>query len=502
LRHRSKGKVIEVEMRVEELIVAAKIATPESVNAALKRQSQRGGHFCDNLMDLGVVQRETLEAFMCEVPAMPESLAETGISENELLNLLMKHMYVSGLELQSAIIDAVKLPHAVAVDLIERARINQLLAPLSSIGANGLADMRYMLSDKGRHWAAEALSQSRYVGPAPVSIAAFQERLRRQKVANETISPQRVEAAFSGLEISDTFIDQIGPAVQSGRAMLIYGPAGNGKTSVALRLNRVFQDLVYIPYAVMIEGQIMRVFDPALHVPVTPDGPVLQFKHRPLAAEKMDSRWVPCRRPFVVTGGELTLEMLDLRHDPHANFYEAPLHIQASGGCLLIDDFGRQLVPPEHLLNRWIVPLESRIDYLRLHTGTTFSLPFETLVILSTNLDPADLMDPAFLRRIPYKLPVMGPSLDEYQRIFAAVSAAAGLALTDVVFNYIAHEITQVHAMDLAAFQPKFIVDQIVSACRFRQQAPQFDKRSIDYALRNLVVRRLPASAAKRKAAA
>jgi len=158
-------------------------------------------------------------------------------------------------------------------------------------------------------------------------------------------------------------------------------------------------------------------------------------------------------------------------------------------------------VPPEHLLNRWIVPLESRIDYLKLHTGATFSLPFETLVILSTNLDPADLMDPAFLRRIPYKLPVMGPSLEEYRRIFDAVSNAAGVALTDIVFNYIAHEITQAHGMDLAAFQPKFIVDQIVSAGRFRQQPPQFDKRSIDYALRNLIVRKMP-SVARAKAVA
>jgi hypothetical protein len=241
---------------------------------------------------------------------------------------------------------------------------------------------------------------------------------------------------------------------------------------------------------VIVEGQIMRIFDPSVHTELhsTPsnDEDVFSF----IRSEEFDSRWVPCRRPFIVTGGELTLEMLDLRYDSTANYYEAPLHVKALGGCFVIDDFGRQLVSPKNLLNRWIVPLESRFDYLKLHTGKSFTIPFEELVIFSTNLEPEDLMDPAFLRRLPYKIEVGGPRLELYKRVFEKECEKQGLPFSDQAFEFIVHKITDEKGLELANFQPRFVIDQVVATCRFMGEAVHFEPRFIEYAVDNLRVRR------------
>ena len=471
-------------MSIRDLLVAAGVVESEAIEEALKQQVAEGGRFSDWLI-AGGVDRETLLRFLGRIPQMPKTIVDTGIAEPELLNHLMRVMYTSGLDSRAAIADTMKLPLKVVADLIERAVNGKMLTALSS--ADTGPDMRYALSDKGRRWALEALEQSRYAGPVAVPLEGFQDVIQKQKLSDERITWPRIQQAFTGLTVTESFVSQIGPAVKSGRALLLYGPPGNGKTSVALRLGRVFRDIVFIPYAVMIEGHVMRVFDPAVHEPVDPTVLEDTGQARPIYAEHYDARWVPCRRPFVVTGGELTLEMLDLRYDANANFYEAPLHIKATGGCILIDDFGRQIVPPATLLNRWIVPLESRVDYLKLHTGMSFSLPFETLVILSTNLSPKDLMDPAFLRRVPYKLKVGGPTPQGYREIFEVVARAAGLELTDDAFDYIVTALKR-HDTELAAYQPKFLIDQVVAACGFLGRPMQFERSLIDFALGNLTV--------------
>jgi hypothetical protein len=483
-------------MRIGDLLVAANLVKPSDIDAAVKRQLAQGGRLGESLVAVGAIKAEVLEAFLNQVPPVPMSVAETAVSSSELLNLLMKIILVRALETVSSFAEAIHLPRKVVSELIDQAVASQLLLVLGSLGPSGLDDMRYGLSDKGRRWASEALAISAYTGPAPVSLDSYSQRILRQKVTNETISWPRIQQAFSDLEITDAFVEQIGPAVRSGRAVLLYGPAGNGKTSVAQRLGRVFSDVIYIPHAVMIEGQVVRVYDPNLHVAITPDGQPDPKNSITLRREDFDLRWVPCRRPFVVAGGELTLEMLDLRHEATANFYEAPLHVKASGGCLLIDDFGRQLVSPTELLNRWIVPLENRVDYLKLHTGKSFALPFEALVIFSTNLEPADLMDPAFLRRIPYKLEIGGPSREAYRRIFDKVSTANGLAMTDEIFDYIVDELTQKRGAPLANYQPKFLIDQIIASCGFREKSPEYERKLIDYAISNLSVRRSQAQSA------
>ena len=479
-------------MRIGDLLVAARLVKPEEIDAALKRQLSSGGRLGENLVAIGAIKAEALEAFLNQVPSVPASLKETGVDPADLLNLLMKIILVRGTETVSAFTEAIRLPRKVVGELLEQAVASQLLRVLGSMGTTGLDDLRYAFTEKGRKWANEALAMSAYAGPAPVSLTDYSDRLLRQKVTNETISWPRIQNAFSDLDITEAFIDQIGPAVRSGRATLLYGPAGNGKTSVAQRLGHVFASVIYIPHAVMIEGQVMRVFDPNLHYPIADAKPAEAAAEKTsitLRREDFDMRWVPCRRPFVVAGGELTLEMLDLRHEAAANFYEAPLHVKASGGCLLIDDFGRQIVSPTALLNRWIVPLENRMDYLKLHTGKSFGLPFEALVIFSTNLEPADLMDPAFLRRIPYKLEVGGPSRDAFRRIFEKISKTHGMSLPEDIFDYIVGELDK-RGTELANYQPRFLIDQIVAACGFREQTPQFDRKLVDYAISNLSVRR------------
>jgi DNA polymerase III delta prime subunit len=309
----------------------------------------------------------------------------------------------------------------------------------------------------------------------------------RQKVTNETVTYNSIRAALGDYNVADDLINQIGPALNSGRPMLLYGPPGNGKTTVAQSFAEVYSSVIYMPHAVMIDGQIMRVFDPSLHQPMQEAVSPNIFSG--LRREQYDARWVPVRRPFIVAGGELTLEMLDLRYDPVTGYYEAPLHIKALGGCFVVDDFGRQMVSPSTLLNRWIVPMESRVDYLKLHTGKSFSIPFEALVIFSTNLQPEDLMDPAFLRRLPYKIEIGAPSLENYLSIFRNVCEKAGIAVDQDVLLRIVDKVTQDKGLELAAFHARFIIDQVVAFSRFLEVPPRLDMDWVDYALNNLKVR-------------
>ncbi len=327
-------------------------------------------------------------------------------------------------------------------------------------------------------------------GPRRSPFEEFATQVNLQKITNERVTFERLRKSLGDLVFADSIVESVGPALNSGRAILLYGPPGNGKTSVALSFAGVFTDVIYVPYAVMVEGQIIRVYDPSFHSLLSPDPSIEDNNLSFIRRDEYDARWVPCRRPFVVTGGELTLEMLDLRFDPSANFYEAPLHVKALGGCFVIDDFGRQLVSPKTLLNRWIVPLENRFDYLKLHSGKGFTIPFEELVIFSTNMEPEDLMDPAFLRRIPYKIEVAGPSVELYKRIFEQECVRQRLTAPSELYDLIVDKITKSKGLELAAYQPRFIVDQVVTTCRFMGQPTHFQPRFIDYALDNLWVRR------------
>jgi hypothetical protein len=434
-------------------------------------------------------------------PTAPKTIAETGIALTDLLNLLTKVMYSGNSETPSAMGEAMKLPPRCIQQLIEQAKERKLLDVLGAAGQGTVAELRYALSEKGKQWAIDALGQNQYVGPAPVSLSAYCERIQRQRITNERVDRAAIDQAFSNMVISDRFVQQLGPAINSGRSILLYGPPGNGKTSVAEKVGGIFSDIVYIPYCFEVEGQIIKVYDPGIHKAVHSNATPAAARGSIVRRDDFDRRWVACRRPFIVTGGELTMGMLDLSFNALARFYEAPLHVKALGGIFVIDDFGRQIVSAEALLNRWIVPLESRLEYLKLHTGKSFSLPFDELVIFSTNLAPSDLMDPAFLRRIPYKLEVTGPSREEYRAIFRMIARTQGVEATDEIIEMVIAELREHNDFPLAGFQPRFIIDQVRASCKFQGIPAQFRSEFVAMALANLYTKDTPGYGVKAKPA-
>jgi hypothetical protein len=478
------------QVRLGDLLIRANLITEEDVQKALACQRECGGRLGDNLVAVGAISQKDLNAFVYKMPAGPPDIASTGLETSDLISLLMKLIYTERLETVRQFKNAIKLPYHLVIELVRLAVDNKLLRNLGAGRSDSPIDLGYAFTEEGRRFTLDALEQLRYAGPAPVTLDDFTHQVCLQRPTNELVTLESITAAIAGLVVSSDLLEQCGPALNSGRAILLYGAPGNGKSSVARRFASVYKDVIYVPYSVTVDGQIIRVHDPSIHFPVEPSGGDDEGEHTFVREEEVDERWVPCKRPFVITGGELTLDMLDLRYDTTGNYYEAPLHMKALGGCFMIDDFGRQLVSPTNLLNRWIVPLENRVDYLKLHTGKSFTIPFEELIIFSTNLEPEDLMDPAFLRRLPHKIEVGPPRIELYQRIFEMECERQGLELPGYVFDTIVTEIREKNGMDLAAYQPRFIVDQVVATCRFLGEPAHFEPRFIDYAVRNLGVRR------------
>lgn len=474
-------------MSIGDVLVANGLISAKDLSSALDLQQLRGGTLVDCLVRVANIEAETLAPVIDAAPKAPRSLAETGLTLPDLLNLMIKTIFATGEVTPSSLTDLLKLPPRSIDELLAEADDRRLLDMRGSVRhEGGHQELRYGLTEKGVQWAHDAMQQNQYVGPAPVPLEVYCERIKRQRIANERVTRDMINEAFSDLVISERLVREIGPAVNSGQSVLLYGPSGNGKTSVGERVGGIFNDIIYIPYCFEVDGQVVKVFDPAVHKPI-PSLTAELSDGESLRREDLDTRWVPCKRPFVVTGGELTLEMLDLSFNMLAKYYEAPLHIKALGGVFLIDDFGRQLVSPTALLNRWIVPMESRIEYLKLHTGKSFSIPFDELVIFSTNLSPKRLMDPAFLRRIPYKIQVAEPTVEEYRTIFTMMAERKGLRIDLGQIDGIISELRDRHGVSLASFQPKFIIEQVMAAARFDGSEAQATAERIAMALSNLI---------------
>jgi hypothetical protein len=475
-------------MLLGEILAAKGWVSEEDIERALEYQRQSGGRFGDCLVKLGVVTHEQIESLFNEIPKAPTRLEDIDVDPMLVLQLMVKAMYVENLARASQIADALKLPQSIVEDLLDMTvdrRLTEVVGQTESlVGAFG--EKRYVLSTAGKDWAIESLDISQYVGPAPVSLNSYEARVLQQKISHELVCRPAIEQAFSHLVIADRFLDRLGPFINSGEAMLIYGPAGNGKTSIAECIGHVFRNVVYIPHCFEVDGNIVKVFDPAVHRPIYKNG---NGGEQPISLQRdeADLRWVPCHRPMIVTGGELTLDMLDLKFSEISKFYEAPLHIKALNGIFLIDDFGRQRAEPEDILNRWIMPLNNRVDYLQLHTGKSFQVPFDELVIFSTNLHPAELMDPAFLRRISYKLETEAPPEAVFRQVFEDMASSATLELTEDIYQQVLDTIRENEA-PLAYFQPKFIVNQVLASCKFQNMAPQFTQENVEDAMLNLFV--------------
>jgi hypothetical protein len=474
-------------MNIGNILVAKGVVSATDIHRALNHQTSNGGRLGDSLVALGISTKEQIEEVLADAPQVPTTVAGTDIDPVFLLELALKGMYAENIETASQLTRALKLSNTVVDQLLKAATDRKLVEALASAsGVNTRNEIRLTLTRAGREWAADALSRGQYFGPAPVSLKDYQERILRQRITNEIVTREKLQAAFSGLVIPDRFLNRLGPAVNSGNAILIYGPAGNGKTTIAEIVGKVFENVIYVPYCVNINGEIMKVYDPTVHR-IVDDAPS-HHGTSSLRRSRIDPRWVACYRPIVITGGELTIEMLDLKFNPIAKYYEAPLHIKALNGTFLIDDFGRQRAKPEDILNRWVVPLSNRVDYLTLHTGKTAMIPFDEIVIFSTNLHPNDLMDPAFQRRISYKLETVEPPEDLFYRVFEGMAKKRGLELAGDIYKRVLDGIRQNEA-PLAYFQPKFIVEQVLASCKFEGIKPQFTIDNIDDALANLFVK-------------
>jgi len=477
-------------MPLADILLAKGLASQEQIMAAVAYQKENSGRFGDALVATGVVTDDQISETLAAAPEGPKSLMDTGVDPILLLQLMVKGMHAENLETGLAMSVSMQLSPTLVNVLLEEAtkrKLVEVMGQVDASGGSGMGQMRYALSQTGKAYALECMEVSQYFGPAPVNLEAFQKQILSQKISSEHVTREMLNEGFKDIVMPERFLGRLGPAVNSGTAILIYGPAGNGKTTIAEIVGAIFESVIFVPYCFEADGQIVKVFDPTVHRRI--DRAIPEGEEAPsLRRENIDRRWVPCYRPMVITGGELTLEMLDLKYNEEAKFYEAPLHIKALNGTFLIDDFGRQKVAPEDILNRWIVPLNSRVDYLNLHTGKSIQIPFDELVIFSTNLHPNELMDPAFQRRIAYKLETVEPPEDLFRKVFTGMTAKVGLELTEEVYDQVMAEI-KANDAPLAYFQPKFIVEQVLASCKFDGVEPHFTKEYIEDALTNLYVK-------------
>lgn len=416
-------------------------------------------------------------------PPAPSSIKEAGVGHKLLFDLVLKLMHAEGLSTVSMLAARMRLPVTLISDLIEEARELALLETLGARGRDLSAELRYALTGKGHDWAIEALERCLYVGPAPVSLEAFREQVEKQRITREGVGPERIMESFAHLVLPDDLLARLGPAVNSGKSILLYGRSGNGKTAIAEALRDAFADIVAVPYAIAVAGQIINFFDAHVHQVVPGShgaGPNEGFGSR------RDRRWAACRRPLTLVGGELTLEMLDLAFDDAARFYEAPAHLKATGGIFVIDDFGRQRAAPESILNRWVVPLERGVDYLSLRTGRKFPVPFDGLVIFSTNLTPTEVADEGMLRRLHYKIEVTEPSKEDYAHIWAQLARERAIALPDDLVPFLEDTFYAQGAVPRAGYHPRYLLDQVAAMCDYRNHPLQLDRTLLELAWRNL----------------
>jgi predicted ATPase with chaperone activity len=420
-----------------------------------------------------------------EAPTAPDTLQEAGLTLGFLNDLVLRTLYTRGSMLGLDLSRFLCLPFKVIEDGLCFLK-DEKCVEVAGGDLIGRVSYRYNLTELGRQRAQEAMKLCAYVGPAPVPIDDYIEQAYRQAVTGIDCSPETLKSTFSHLVLPEALFNAIGPAVVSGKSVFVYGPPGNGKTSIATAIGDFMTNAggeIYVPYAFVSENSIITVYDKAVHQ-LCDDIANDRFEdneatiRRLLNSGTIDARWVRVRRPVVITGGELHLGMLDLRFNADGNFYQAPLHIKANGGVFLIDDFGRQLVSPKELLNRWILPLESRHDYLTTADGKKLEVPFEELIIFSTNLDPRDLVDDAFLRRIRHKVEIKAPERNIYERIFTMNAKRLGMNLCPEAVDYL-YERYYTQNRNPRASDCRDLLEIVQSICRFRKQPVQLTKSLI-----------------------
>ncbi|MEI4261094.1 ATPase [Roseovarius sp. D0-M9] len=418
-------------------------------------------------------------------PPPPVTIQDMRLSVVMMRDILLKTIFRKNVDMVSDIATAICLPRTVTQELVDMAREQRLIEATGTMSATAGSEMGYQLTDAGKARALDALAQSEYFGPMPVPLTVYAEQVKRQSIRNIQITRDQLTGAMGHLVLPNTLLDQLGPAVSAGRSILMYGPPGNGKSSISNGIRDAMGDRIYVPMAIEYAGQVITVYDPIVHskAEAEKDDPNSLRRRR-----TFDARYVRCERPTVITGGELTLDMLDLVYNPTARTYQASLQLKSTGGIFIVDDLGRQAEPPQNLVNRWIVPLEESKDILALQSGEKFEVPFDTLAIFSTNFHPNKIFDQAALRRIFYKIKIDGPNQADFLKIFAMVARKKQMPLNEPALVHLLKqkypEINNVYAN----YQPVFLIDQMISICEFEGIPYQMTPELVDRAWANMFV--------------
>lgn len=414
-------------------------------------------------------------------PPVPDSLEDTGLTEEFLADLILKALYKQGALTGDDLTNQIKLPFAILDERLLDLQQRRYLEVRGTEG-HGRRGYTFDLTTEGRGRVREILETSGYVGPAPVTMRDYWNWVDAHSVRDVTITREQVVDGFRHLVLDDEFIETIGPAINSGRSVFLYGSAGNGKTAIAEAIAQMFGGQMFIPHAIFTEGQVIQLYDPLFHDEIEDDDDVEKDWLR--APPDHDARFVKIKRPVVIVGGELTLDQLELQYDPNSKIFRAPPQVKANGGVFVIDDFGRQRVRPRDLLNRWMYPLERQLDFLTLPTGAKLAVPFDTLLIFATNLNPAELVEEAFLRRIRYKIMVENPTREQYEAIFERFCESQDIPYDADAVEYIYQEFYQRLGLAPRKCHPRDLLKQLLDLSRFQQREALLEKDMVRQACR------------------
>jgi hypothetical protein len=416
--------------------------------------------------------------------AGPQSLQDLGLPAIFLAQLTLKHCFYLDAFTLGDLIQRLKVSGSILAQVLEymkKAKWVEVRGPDPLNPAAIALDLanRHFLSDSGKRQATQLLEYDGYTGPAPVMLKDYWQQVTRQSISLAGFTPEHLQRAMEGLVLSDETLEQLGVAAVSGKPLFLYGPAGNGKTAICQRLGRIWQDKILVPYAIFVDGQVIQVFDEITHA---------RWEPRTSGGGREDRRWVRCRRPLVTVGAKLTPSMLDLGYKATLKYYEAPLQLKANNGVFIVDDFGRQRLPPQELLDRWTIPLEDRQDFLRLRTGRKFAIPFDQFIVFATNLEPQTLMDEAFLRRLRSKVKVDYVNRPQFVEIFRLYCDRYHLDFDPEVVKYLLRQYYDDGQRPMSACHPRDLLEQILDYCRFHQLAPRLTPENLDRACRRYFV--------------